>query len=587
MVSQSSFLDLGLSETLSQTLSQLGFVAPTPVQAACIPALLQGQDVLGEAQTGTGKTGAFGLPLLERLDVTQPVVQALILTPTRELANQVAAALRDFARQSAQVNILSVYGGQSMQAQLRGLQAGAHIVVGTPGRVMDHLRRGTLKLATVRWVILDEADEMLRMGFVEDIEWILEQAPVDRQTALFSATMPAPIRRIAHRHLRTPKEIRIGAGNEAGTDIEQVYCWVEERHKLEALTRVLEVEDHLDAAMVFARTKVATQEIADHLTARGHSVAALNGDMEQRDRERVVASLRSGRLNVIIATDVAARGIDVPRISHVINYDAPQDAEAYVHRIGRTGRAGRKGRAILFVEPKKQRILRDIERLTRKAVTEYPVPDWQALSDSRQRRFAKRVHDVLAAPGLADPHHAVVEDLLAHCQISERDLARALVALATEDNPLWVPQDRVDPLRNRFVPSQSADEETRGRGKKYAGRERRYDNSSKAPRNDTRKAPHKPRANAAALADQRPERADKAKRDQPQRRDDAPKRVAEMPDSAAIAAKMERRPQSARPARPKKDQRALLVPRQGVKSKGSRGTQKPRVGGTLGIRRKS
>ncbi len=440
----SSFAQLGLSEPLTRVLERLGFTQPTPVQGACIPALLGGRDVLGEAQTGTGKTGAFGLPLLERIDPTTRAVQAMVLAPTRELANQVAAALRDFAAGIPGIEILPVYGGQPMGAQLQRLRHGPQIVVGTPGRVVDHMKRGTLVLDALQLVVLDEADEMLRMGFIDDIEWILEQMPSERQTALFSATMPAPIRRIAHRHLRNPEEIRIGAGNEAGTDIDQVYCLVDQRHKLEALGRMLEVETDRDAALVFARTKAQTQEIADALAARGHAVAALNGDLEQSERERVVAQLRDGRLDVIVATDVAARGIDVPRISHVFNFDAPGDAEAYVHRIGRTGRAGRKGRAILFLEPRKRRILHEIERLTRKPVRAQALPDMKAVAASREARFAARIEAALAT-GHSEQHSALVDSLLARCNTSERDLASALLALATEMAPILA-SGQFDPL---------------------------------------------------------------------------------------------------------------------------------------------
>ena len=441
-----SFSELGLSEPLVLTVERLGFTQPTPVQTACIPAMLGGRDVLGEAQTGTGKTGAFGLPLIDRIDAGTRAVQALVIAPTRELANQVAEALGGFAQAMAGIDILPVYGGQPMGIQLRRLRAGPQIVVGTPGRIVDHMKRGTLALDALRLVVLDEADEMLRMGFIDDIEWILEQTPTHRQTALFSATMPAPIRRIAHRHLRNPEEIRIGAGNEAGADIDQSYCLVDARHKVEALARILEVEPERDAAIVFARTKAATLEIAEALAKHGHKVSALNGDMEQKERERVVAELRDGRLDVIVATDVAARGIDVPRISHVFNFDAPGDAEAYVHRIGRTGRAGRKGRAILFLEPRKRRILHDIEKLTGKPVRTHPVPDLKDVAASRQGRFAKRVEALLNS-GKSEQHNELVDALLARCNTSERDLASALVALATEMTPLLPPNGaHADPL---------------------------------------------------------------------------------------------------------------------------------------------
>jgi ATP-dependent RNA helicase DeaD len=484
-----SFSELGLSEPLALTVERLGFTQPTPVQAACIPALLGGRDVLGEAQTGTGKTGAFGLPLIDGIDAGNRAVQALVLAPTRELANQVAAALASFAEALRGIDILPVYGGQPMGVQLRRLHAGPQIVVGTPGRIVDHMKRGTLKLDALRLVVLDEADEMLRMGFIDDIEWILEQTPKARQTALFSATMPAPIRRIAHRHLRDPEEIRIGAGNEAGTDIDQVYCLVDQRHKLEALGRMLEVETDRDAALVFARTKAATLEIADALAAMGHAVSALNGDMEQKERERVVAELRNGRLDVIVATDVAARGIDVPRISHVFNFDAPGDAEAYVHRIGRTGRAGRKGRAILFLEPRKRRILHEIERLTRKPVRALPVPDLKAVTASREARFAGRVEAMLAS-GHSGQHNELVDALLARCNTSERDLASALVALATEMTPLLAPGNAAaDPL------TQSSHERdtTRKSPRTAEGRER-------GGRDETR-----PAATRAARAPRAPE----------------------------------------------------------------------------------
>ena len=430
-----SFAQLGLSESLVRALSNMGFSTPTPVQGACIPALLAGRDVLGEAQTGTGKTGAFGLPLIDLIDATQRVPQALVLAPTRELANQVAGALTEFAAGFASIDVLPVYGGQPMGEQLRALRKGPQIVVGTPGRVVDHIKRGTLNLDALRVVVLDEADEMLRMGFVEEIEWILEQTPDTRQTTLFSATMPAPIRRIAHRHMREPEEIKIGAGNEAGTDIDQSYCLVDARHKLEALTRLMETEDGLDGAVVFARTKASTVEIADALGQAGIAASALNGDMEQGERERVVSDLRDGRLDVIVATDVAARGIDVPRISHVFNFDAPGDAEVYVHRIGRTGRAGRKGRAILFLEPRKRRMLKDIERLTGKPVREQPLPDRQAVQARREGRFAERVQALLGSEQ-ANAHEALVERLLASGDVSERELATALVALATAGSPL-------------------------------------------------------------------------------------------------------------------------------------------------------
>jgi len=367
------FERLALAPAILKAVADVGYELPSPIQAQAIPPLLEGRDLLGQAQTGTGKTAAFALPLLSRLDLSRAEPQLLVLTPTRELAIQVAEALQTYARHLPGFHILPVYGGQGMAAQLRGLQRGAHVIVGTPGRILDHLRRGTLRLGGLAAVVLDEADEMLRMGFIEDVETILGQTPVQRQTALFSATMPREIRRVAQRYLRDPVEIRIESRTTTVEAIRQRYWQVRSLHKLDALTRILEGEE-FDAMLVFVRTRTETTGLAEKLEARGYDAAPLNGDMQQAERERTVDRLRQGRLDILVATDVAARGLDVPRISHVINYDIPTDTEAYVHRIGRTGRAGRKGEAILFVAPREKHLLSAIERATASGSTPCSCP---------------------------------------------------------------------------------------------------------------------------------------------------------------------------------------------------------------------
>ena len=368
-----SFDTLELSPEILQTVQELGYETPSPIQAASIPHLLAGRDLLGQAQTGTGKTAAFALPILQRIDVTRRVPQALVLAPTRELAIQVAEAFQTYARHLEGFHILPVYGGQGMGQQLRQLARGVHVIVGTPGRVMDHLRRETLNLDHLQTLVLDEADEMLRMGFIEDVDWILDHTPDTRQTALFSATMPAPIKKIADRHLREPAEIKIQSKTSTVEAINQQFWLVSGLQKLEALTRILDAGD-IDAMLIFVRTKTETVELAEKLEARGYEAAALNGDMTQVLREKVIDRLKKGSLDIVIATDVAARGLDVDRITHVVNYDIPYDTETYVHRIGRTGRAGRKGTAILFVAPRERRMLRAIEQATRRA-----EDLWQAL----------------------------------------------------------------------------------------------------------------------------------------------------------------------------------------------------------------
>ncbi|WP_459948711.1 DEAD/DEAH box helicase [Denitratisoma sp. agr-D3] len=430
------FDQLGLAPALLQALEAVGYETPSPIQAACIPHLLAGHDLLGEAQTGTGKTAAFALPLMSQIDLSKRQPQALILAPTRELAIQVAEALQSYARFMPGFHVLPIYGGQSMVVQLRQLERGAHVIVGTPGRVMDHLERKSLVLDGLKTLVLDEADEMLRMGFIDDVEWILEHTPATRQTALFSATMPEVIRRVARNHLREPKEVKIKAATSTVTSIRQRYWLVSGSSKLDAMTRMLEVEEDFDAAIVFARTKTATVELAEKLEARGYAAAALNGDLQQAQRERVIDQLKNKQLDIVVATDVAARGIDVPRISHVINYDIPYDTEAYVHRIGRTGRAGRTGTAILFVAPREKRMLRVIEQATRQPIEAMQLPSPEAVADRRVAQFKQQVVDVLGEGEDLSFLEDVVQQIVREQGIEAVEVAAALAWLVQRERPL-------------------------------------------------------------------------------------------------------------------------------------------------------
>jgi len=437
-----TFDDLGLSPAVLGALAEVGYEAPSPIQAATIPVLLAGHDMLGQAQTGTGKTAAFALPVLSRIEVRRGPPQCIVLVPTRELAIQVAEAFQRYASKIKGFHVLPIYGGQSYTPQLMSLQRGAHVVVGTPGRVMDHIKRGTLDLGAVTCLVLDEADEMLQMGFVDDIEWILEQTPPTRQVALFSATLPAPIRRIAQRHLREPVEVTIASRTSTATNIRQRYWIVSGVHKLDALTRILEAES-FDAMLVFARTKQATVELAERLEARGFAVAALNGDMQQKDRERTVVRLKGGQLDILVATDVAARGLDVERISHVINYDVPYDTESYVHRIGRTGRAGRKGEAILFITPRERNMLRYIERATRSPLEPMDLPTVADVNEQRVARFRQRITEALAA-GQGEPFLSLIEELEREQDVPALEIAAALASLLQGGSPLLLKEKSVD-----------------------------------------------------------------------------------------------------------------------------------------------
>jgi ATP-dependent RNA helicase DeaD len=429
-----SFRDLNLSDAVLRALADVGYESPSPIQAQTIPVLLSGQDMLGQAQTGTGKTAAFALPALTKIDLTRHEPQVLVLVPTRELALQVSEAFLRYAAHLKGFHVLPIYGGQSYQPQLNALRRGVHVVVGTPGRVIDHMNRGTLKLTGLTLLVLDEADEMLRMGFIDAVESILEQTPPQRQVALFSATIPAPIRRIAAKHLRTPVEVTIKSKTSTATNIRQRYWMVSGMHKLDALTRILEAET-FDGMLVFTRTKHATVELAEKLEARGFAAAPLNGDIPQPLRERTVARLKAGQIDIVVATDVAARGLDVERIGHVVNYDVPYDTESYVHRIGRTGRAGRKGEAILFIAPRERNMLRAIERATRQVIEPMNLPSVDAVNTLRIAKFKQRITETIAK-GEGNLYRPVLEQMEAESGLPLMDIAAALAVLSQGATPL-------------------------------------------------------------------------------------------------------------------------------------------------------
>ncbi|MDD5410535.1 MAG: DEAD/DEAH box helicase [Methylobacter sp.] len=429
-----SFRDLALIEPVLKALNDVGYETPSPIQAQTIPLILAGKDVLGQAQTGTGKTAAFALPILSRIDLKQKDPQVLVLAPTRELAIQVAEAFQRYAAHLKGFHVLPIYGGQDYSTQLRQLKRGAHVVVGTPGRVMDHMRKGTLNLKGLSFLVLDEADEMLRMGFIDDVEWILEQIPEKRQIALFSATMPSVIRKIAQEYLNEPEHVTIKVTTTSAENIRQRYWLVSGVHKLDALTRILEAET-FDGMIIFVRTKTATVELAEKLEARGYSAAAINGDMSQALRERAIANLKSGKLDILIATDVAARGLDVDRITHVVNYDIPYDTESYVHRIGRTGRAGRTGDAILFIAPRERKLLGNIEKATKQKVEEMGLPSTEVINNKRISRFKQNITDTLAAEELSF-FSQLLEQYQQEHNVTALEIAAALAKLVQGDTPL-------------------------------------------------------------------------------------------------------------------------------------------------------
>ncbi len=469
-VTTASFRELALPPFLLKTLDEVGYETPSPIQSEAIPSLLEGRDLLGHAPTGTGKTAAFALPLLARLESGRDGVQIMVLTPTRELAIQVAEAFKSYGRHLDGFRVSPIYGGQDYGAQIRRLEQGVQVVVGTPGRVMDLMRKGALRLDGLRALVLDEADEMLRMGFIDDVEWVLGRIPGDRQIALFSATMPRAIEAIARRHLSDPCEVSIRSRPAGAETIRQRYWLVEGMGKDEALFRILEVES-FDAVIVFVRTKTATVELAERLEARGHAVAALNGDIVQRQREQIVERLRHGGLDVVVATDVAARGLDVERISLVVNYDVPYDAETYVHRIGRTGRAGRRGDALLFVTPRERRMLKTIERATRQPVEPLEAPSSRIVNDRRIAAFEKAIGDTLATEGL-DVMRGIVEQYRREHDVPEIEIAAALARLALDARGGLLPPDRPAKTRPRTVSRRRESGGGRSRGSREQALER-------------------------------------------------------------------------------------------------------------------
>jgi ATP-dependent RNA helicase DeaD len=479
----SGFRDLNLDAAVLQALTDVGYEVPTPIQAATIPPLLGGADLLGQAQTGTGKTAAFALPVLSKIDLGRAQPQALVLVPTRELAIQVAEAFQSYAAHMKGFHVLPIYGGQSYTPQIKGLKRGAHVIVGTPGRIMDHMKRGTLDLGGLGFLVLDEADEMLQMGFVDDIEWILEQTPPTRQVALFSATLPSPIRRIAQKHLKKPVEITIQSKTSTAANIRQRYWLVSGLHKLDALTRILEAET-FDGMLIFVRTKLETVDLADRLQARGFDAAPLNGDIPQQQRERTVNALKAGKVDIVVATDVAARGLDVERISHVVNYDVPYDSESYIHRIGRTGRAGRKGEAILFIAPRERNMLRIIERATRQQIEQMSLPSIADVNEQRVARFKQRITEAVTA-GEGAVFRELIEEFEREQSIPAIDIAAALASLLQGGAPLLLPErpERTE----RFEGGDrgeggAAGRHGRGDSRGDSRRERRGDKVESAPR---------------------------------------------------------------------------------------------------------
>ena len=474
---ESGFAGFGFSDALLKTLADKGYSDPSPIQKAAFPELMLGRDLVGQAQTGTGKTAAFALPLLERLQSGQRTPQALVLAPTRELAMQVADSFKAYAAGHPHLKVLAVYGGSDFRSQISALKRGVDVVVGTPGRVMDHMRQGTLDTSGLRSLVLDEADEMLRMGFIDDVEWILDQLPEERQVVLFSATMPPEIRRLSKRYLKDPAEVTIRTKDQEGRRIRQRSITVPMPHKLEALQRVLDACGS-EGVIIFARTKAITLTVAETLEAGGHQVAVLNGDVPQNQRERTVERLRSGSVDILVATDVAARGLDVDRIGLVINYDMPFDSEAYVHRIGRTGRAGRTGEAVLFVTPRERRFINNLERATGQPIEPMEVPGNTAINQGRLDRLHKRLVDAAQQPRANADEDALLKELLqrigTELELSGEQLAYAALSLAIGPDPLLRQQGDDDWIRN----NQRRDRERGDRGDR---RERRNDRASRPP----------------------------------------------------------------------------------------------------------
>ena len=478
-----SFEQMALSKPLLKALVDVGYETPSPIQAQTIPLLLEGRDVLGQAQTGTGKTAAFALPILSKLAIKQKDPQVMVLAPTRELAIQVAEAFQKYDSHIKDFHVLPIYGGQDYSGQIRALKRGVHVVVGTPGRVMDHMRRGTLKLNQLTTLVLDEADEMLRMGFIDDVEWILEQIPKQRQIALFSATMPPQIRRIASKYLTDPVQVTVKMKTATAESIRQRFWPVSGMHKLDALTRILEAET-FDAMLIFVRTRILTVDLAEKLSARGFSATALNGDIAQKTRERTIERLKKGQLDILVATDVAARGLDVDRISHVVNYDIPHDTESYIHRIGRTGRAGREGDAILFVAPREKRMLAAIERATNKKIEMMELPSTQLINDKRVEQFKQSISETIANEDLSQ-YTKLLEKFEAENEFPMLGIAAALAKLAQGDTPLLL-QNRPIRKTEKFTRVDESESRSRSRSKPPIGdRSSRDESRSRPPRADS------------------------------------------------------------------------------------------------------
>ena len=470
-----SFDQLNLPKTVLAALSGLGYETPSPIQAECIPLLLEGKDIIGQAQTGTGKTAAFALPLLSNVDVANMNPQILVLAPTRELAIQVSEAFQSYASKIKGFHVLPIYGGQSYDIQLRQLKRGVHVIVGTPGRVMDHINRKTLKLDQLQALVLDEADEMLRMGFIDDVEWILEKTPAKRQIALFSATMPSAIQKVASKYLNNPELVKIKTKTQTAITISQSYLQVNGHGKLEALTRILESTEY-DAVLIFVRTKTATVDLTEKLEARGYSTEALNGDIPQKQRERTVEKIKNGKIDIVVATDVAARGIDVSRISLVINYDIPHDSESYVHRIGRTGRAGRAGEAILFVTQKERHLLRSIERLAQHSIEPLRLASTEEINQRRIEKFKERIQTTMQNETLTVCYD-LVESFTKDNDAEPLKVAAALVKMVLGEEPLLM-RDRPEKARRNDREERPFKERDNDRPR----RERNNDRATQAPR---------------------------------------------------------------------------------------------------------
>lgn len=498
-----TFSDLGLNDAMLKALKDVGYETPSAIQAATIPLLLDGRDVVGLAQTGTGKTAAFALPILSRLDLSQKTPQALVLAPTRELALQVCEAFESYAAHMRGVHVLPVYGGQGYGVQLSALRRGVHIVVGTPGRIMDHLEKGTLDLSQLKYLVLDEADEMLKMGFAEDVETILADTPEDKQVALFSATMPAQIRRISKKYLHDPEEVTVKNKTTTSVNTTQRYLMVSYPQKVDALTRILEVEN-FEGMIVFVRTKNETELLAEKLRARGYSAAAINGDVAQVQRERTVNQLKAGKLDILVATDVAARGLDVERISHVVNYDIPIDTESYVHRIGRTGRAGRSGAAISFVTPRERHLLNAIERATRQPLTQMQLPSVEDVNVTRLARFDDAITEALGQAERIDMFRDIIGHYVTHHDVPEADVAAALAVVAQGETPLLLsPEDERAQRRER------AERERTERGDR-ADRPVRSDRGDRGTRSRDDRSDRGARSDRPERPERRPRNPDRA-----------------------------------------------------------------------------